>query len=74
VDEEYFCNLYVGINLVGRISRCHNAQKGRFGFLLDNGQIIQRVGWFEEAEEARTSVAATVVAGTEDARLASHLD
>jgi|HubBroStandDraft_2_1064218.scaffolds.fasta_scaffold1415222_1 hypothetical protein len=71
-NREYFCNLYVGINLVGQISRGHNAQKGWFGVLLDNGQIIQRVGCFEEAEEARTNVVATVVAGTADARLAGR--
>jgi len=66
LNREYFCNLYTGRVLIGQVSRCHSAGQGWRGFLLDNGQVTDRIGWFATAEEARVKVEARALS-TENA-------
>lgn len=58
LNRQYFCNLYSGCVLVGQVSRWNVAGQGWRGFLLDNGQVTERIGWFATVEEARSSVEA----------------
>jgi hypothetical protein len=58
LNREYFWNLYAGRVLIGQVTRWDSAGQGWRGFLLDNGQVTDRVGWFATAEEARVNVEA----------------
>ena len=58
LNREYFCNLYVGRVLIGHVTRWDSAGQGWRAFLLDNGQVTDRIGWFATAEEARANVEA----------------
>jgi hypothetical protein len=65
LNREYFCNLYVDCVLIGQISRW-NCAGGWRGFLLDNGRVTDRMGWFATPEEARAKVEARALS-TENA-------
>jgi hypothetical protein len=60
LNREYYCNLYVNRDLVGHVSRSHGPERGWLVFLLDKGQITERIGWFASAEEARMHAEASV--------------
>jgi hypothetical protein len=63
LNRQYFCNLYSGFLLVGQVSRWNSAGQGWRGFLLDNGQVTERIGWFATVEEARSHVEAKALSG-----------
>ena len=58
LNREYYCNLYVGRVLIGQVSQWDTAGQGWRGFLLSNGQVTDRIGWFATAAEARAKVEA----------------